>query len=45
MKTASKKNELKIKKNAIFNTLCKIAFWNKQKWLNNELIIWIGLPK
>ena len=21
-----------------FNILCKIAFWNKQKWLNKELI-------
>ena len=26
-----------------FNLLCKIAFWNKQKWLNKELIIWSGL--
>ena len=28
-----------------FNILCKIAFWNKQKWLNKELIIWSRLPK
>ena len=26
--------------NPNFNILCKIAFWNKQKWLNKELIIW-----
>ena len=25
--------------------LFKIAFWNKQKWLNKELIIWSGLPR
>ena len=24
--------------NPSFNILCKIAFWNKQKWLNKELI-------
>ena len=29
--------------NHIFNILYKIAFWNKQKWLNKELIIWSGL--
>ena len=27
-------------KNHSFNVLWKIAFWNKQKWLNRELIIW-----
>ena len=31
--------------NPSFNILCKIAFWNKQKWLNKELIIWDGLPR
>ena len=25
-------------KNPSFNILCEIAFWNKQKWLNKELI-------
>ena len=30
--------------NPSFNILCKIAFWNKQKWLNKELIIWSRLP-
>ena len=23
--------------------ICKIAFWNKQKWLNKELIMWSKL--
>ena len=27
-----------------FNILFKIAFWNKQKKMNKELIIWSGLP-
>ena len=31
--------------NPSFNILCKIAFWNKQKWLSKELIIWSGLPR
>ena len=26
-----------------FNILCGITFWNKQKCLNKELIIWSGL--
>ena len=26
-------------KNLNFNILCKIAFWNRQKWLNKELMI------
>ena len=26
-----------------FKILCEIAFWNKQKWLNKELIVWMGL--
>ena len=26
-------------KNPSFKTLSKIAFWNKQKWLNKDLII------
>ena len=30
--------------NPSFNILSKIAFWNKQKWLNKELIIWSALP-
>ena len=30
--------------NPSFSMLCKIAFWNKQKWLNKELIIWSRLP-
>ena len=30
--------------NSSFNILCKIAFWNQQKWLSKELIIWRGLP-
>ena len=29
--------------NHSFNILYKIAFWNNQKWLNKELIIWSGL--
>ena len=28
---------------AYFKILCQIAFWNKQKWLNKELIVWMGL--
>ena len=31
--------------NPNFNILCKIAFWNKQKWLTKELILWSGLPR
>ena len=31
--------------NSSFNILCKIAFWDKQKWLNKELIIWSKLSK
>ena len=27
------------------NFKIQIAFWNKQKWLNKELIIWSGLPR
>ena len=30
--------------NPSFNILFKIAFWNKQKKMNKELIIWSGLP-
>ena len=36
-----KKIGLKLQ-NPTFNSLCKIAFWNKQKWLNKLLIIWTG---
>ena len=31
--------------NPNFNNLCKIAFWNKQNWLNKELIVWSGLAR
>ena len=31
-------------KNPSFKTLSKKAFWNKQKWLNKDLIIWGRLP-
>ena len=31
--------------NPNLNILRKIAFWNKQKWLNKELITWRGLPR
>ena len=31
--------------NPSINILCKIAFWNKQKWLNKKLIIWSELPR
>ena len=30
--------------NPSFNILFKIAFWNKQKKMNKELIIWSELP-
>ena len=30
--------------NPSFNILFKIAFWNKKKKMNKELIIWSGLP-
>ena len=30
--------------NPSFNMLCRIAFWNKKKWLNKELIIWSEMP-
>ena len=30
-------------RNPSFSILWKIAFWNKQKWLNKELIIWSKL--
>ena len=26
-----------------FNILCEITFWNRQKWLNKELVIWSSL--
>ena len=39
-----RKKSLKFQ-NPSFNILCKIAFWNKQKCLNKELIIWSGLPR
>ena len=32
-------------RNPSFHILRKIAFWNKQNWLNKELMIWSGLPK
>ena len=31
--------------NPSFNILFKIAFWNKKKKMNKELIIWSGLPE
>ena len=31
--------------NPSFNILCKIAFWNKQNWLNKKLTIWSELPR
>ena len=31
--------------NPSYNTSCKTAFWNKQKRLNKEFIIWSGLSK
>ena len=39
-----KKIGLKLQ-NPSFNILCKIPFWNKQKWLNKVLIISSGLPR
>ena len=38
------KNRLKFQ-NRSCNILSKIAFWNKPKCLNKELIIWSGLPR
>ena len=37
-----RKMDLKFQ-NLKFKTLCKIHFWNKQKWLNKEVIISGGL--
>ena len=31
--------------NPSFKIFCKIAFLNKQKLLNKELILWRGLPR
>ena len=31
--------------NPNFKILCEIAFWDEQKWLNKELIIWSGLAR
>ena len=31
--------------NPNFNILCRIAFWNRQKWLNMGLIICNRLPR
>ena len=39
-----RKMGLKLQKPS-FKILCKITFWNKANWLNNKLIIWIGLPR
>ena len=39
-----RKMDLKFQ-NPSLKILCKIAFWNKQKRLNKELIMWSGLPR
>ena len=42
--TILKKMGLKFQ-NLSFNILCKIAFCDKQKWQNKELIIWSKLHR
>ena len=32
-------------KNPSFNILCQITFWNKEKWMTKELVIWSVLFK